>query len=69
MKKFMLLPAVLFFSSPAFAQEESMMITVNINRVCAAIVNIPYASDNFSDAEWKRFQKCVRFMRKFDNVE
>ena len=29
-----------------------------VNRVCAYIVGIPYASDNFSDEEWERFKLC-----------
>jgi hypothetical protein len=29
-----------------------------INRFCAYVVGIPYASDNFSDEEWKRFVYC-----------
>lgn len=67
MKKLLFLPFLLAFASPVSANE--MMITVNVNRVCAAIVEIPYASDNFSDEEWKQFQQCVRFMRQFDGIE
>ena len=40
-----------------------------INKFCAYVVGIPYASDNFSDAEWEKFKSCVRFMRKFDGIE
>jgi hypothetical protein len=29
-----------------------------INKFCAYIVGIPYASDNFSDEEWERFKFC-----------
>lgn len=68
MKKLFTLPFLFLFASPVFAQED-MMITVNVNRVCASIVQIPYASDNFSDEEWKQFQKCLSFMRKFDGVK
>jgi len=67
MKRLLAIPFLIAFATPASANE--MMITVNVNRVCAAIVNIPYASDNFSDAEWKQFQKCVQFMRQFDGVK
>jgi hypothetical protein len=67
MKKLLILPFLLAFATPAFANE--MMITVNVNRVCASIVNIPYASDNFSDEEWKQFQQCVRYMRQFNGVK
>jgi hypothetical protein len=30
----------------------------DINRFCAYVVGIPYASDNFSDEEWNRFVLC-----------
>ena len=46
-----------------------MMVTLNVNRLCAAIVGIPYASDNFSDAEFQKFQQCLRFVRQFDGVQ
>jgi hypothetical protein len=65
MKKLILLPFLILFATPASADE---MIYINVNRVCATIVGIPYASDNFTDAEWKKFQNCVHFMRKFDGV-
>jgi sarcosine oxidase delta subunit len=29
-----------------------------INRFCAYVVGIPYASDNFTDEEWGRFVYC-----------
>lgn len=67
MKKVFLLSSILLFSTPAFA--EDMMIRVNVNRVCAKIVGIPYASDNFSDVEWEKFKHCVRFIRQFDGIE
>jgi hypothetical protein len=55
------------FATPAMAND--MMIRVNVNRVCAAIVEIPYASDNFSDEEWQQFKDCVEYMRQFDGIE
>lgn len=33
------------------------------NRICAYIVGIPYASDNFSDDEWERFKVCKHYLR------
>lgn len=30
----------------------------DINKFCAYVVGIPYASDNFTDEEWKRFVFC-----------
>ena len=29
-------------------------------RYCAKEVGIPYASDNFTEEEWKRFTICVK---------
>lgn len=67
MKKFLAIPFLIACATPASANE--MMITVNVNRVCAAVVQIPYASDNFSDKQWEQFQKCVRFMRQFNGIK
>ena len=67
MKRLLAIPFLIAFATPAFADE--MMITVNVNRVCAAIVNIPYASDNFSDAEWEQFKQCLQFMRQFNGIK
>jgi hypothetical protein len=66
MKKLAFLLPLLFIQ-PASANE--MMITVNVNRVCAAIVGIPYASDNFSDAQFQKFKQCLRFVRQFDGIK
>lgn len=30
----------------------------NINQFCAKVVGISYASDNFTDEEWQRFEYC-----------
>jgi hypothetical protein len=30
----------------------------NVNKFCAYVVGIPYASDNFTDEEWQRFVYC-----------
>jgi hypothetical protein len=64
-KLFFLLPLLLY--QPANANE--MMININVNRLCATIIQIPYASDNFSDEEWGQFQQCLKFVRQFDGVE
>ena len=66
MKKLAFLLPLLFIQ-PASANE--MMITVNVNRVCAPIVGIPYASDNFSDAQFQKFKQCLRFVRQFDGIQ
>jgi hypothetical protein len=57
----------ILFASPAYAND--MMIKINVNRVCAAIVNIPYASDNFTDEEYEKWKSCVAYLRQFDRVE
>jgi hypothetical protein len=31
---------------------------LDIDRFCAKVVEIPYASDNFSEEKWKEFQEC-----------
>ena len=66
MKKLAFLLPLLFIQ-PASANE--MMISVNVNRVCAAIVDIPYASDNFSDAEFQKWKNCVAYLRQFDGIQ
>jgi hypothetical protein len=34
-----------------------------INRFCAHVVGIPYASDNFTDEEWERFVYCREHLK------
>jgi hypothetical protein len=36
----------------------------NVNKFCAYVVGIPYASDNFTDEEWTRFQYCTRTLNQ-----
>lgn len=60
MKK--LLPLFLLIPTSVSAQE---VYSVNINKFCAAIVNIPYASDNFSDEEWEQFKGCLQYVKQF----
>jgi hypothetical protein len=33
-------------------------------KFCASVVGIPYASDNFTDAEWQQFQNCMTFFER-----
>lgn len=56
----LLFPLLLFL--PANAQE---IRSINLNKACAAMVGIPYASDNFTDEEWKQFQNCLAFLKKY----
>jgi hypothetical protein len=43
--------------SPLHASEE-------VNKFCADVVGIPYASDNLSDEEWERFVYCRESIRR-----
>jgi hypothetical protein len=36
----------------------TQMSNESVNRFCAYVVGIPYASDNFSQEEWERFTYC-----------
>jgi hypothetical protein len=47
----------LLFASSAYATPSSK--EESVRRFCAYVVGIPYASDNFSDQEYKRFLYCV----------
>jgi len=67
MKQFII--TTIFAFTPLSAQANDMMVYLNVNRLCASIVNIPYASDNFSDEEWEQFQQCVKYVRQFDGIE
>jgi hypothetical protein len=42
------------------ASIETKPFNEDIARYCADKVNIPYASDNFTDAEWYEFESCYR---------
>jgi hypothetical protein len=42
------------------ALQDPYVAPENIRRHCAAVVGIPYASDNFSEKEWQQFVGCVR---------
>jgi hypothetical protein len=46
------------------ASLSSAQIEERINKTCAYIVGIPYASDNFSDREWERFVVCKNLMKR-----
>ena len=35
-----------------------------INKFCSTVVGIPYASDNFTDEEWKRFEYCRNYLNR-----
>lgn len=50
--EFFIIGLLLMTASKATTYEES------VNRFCAKVVGIPYASDNFTDEEWERFKYC-----------
>jgi hypothetical protein len=58
---------VIPFVSPFPVEPE--MITVNVNRVCASIVNIPYESSKLTDEQSKKFQGCRDYLLKFKDLE
>jgi hypothetical protein len=53
----------LLLPTPVSSQE---VYSINVNRFCADIVNIPYASDNFTDDEWEKFKSCVNYVKYFE---
>lgn len=63
MKQILLSTLLVFGMSNSTQAQE--VIPININKVCSAIVNIPYASDNFTDKEWEQFKECLVFMQYF----
>ena len=60
----LLLSTLLVFGMSNSVQAQEV-IPININKVCSSIVNIPYASDNFTDKEWEQFKECLAFMQYF----
>jgi hypothetical protein len=40
------------------SQSQPAEYSETVNRFCAYVVGIPYASDNFTDEEWNRFVYC-----------
>ena len=57
-----LLSLMLLLPAPVSAQE---VYKININRFCADVVDIPYASDNFTNEEWEQFKQCVKLLKEY----
>ena len=57
-----LIPLLLLLPTSVSAQE---VYSINVNRLCAEVVGIPYASDNFSDEDWQQFKSCMNFVKDF----
>jgi hypothetical protein len=55
--------ALLFLLPTSISAQE--VYSININRLCAEIVGIPYASDDFSDEDWQQFKSCVNYVKDF----
>lgn len=54
---------VIFLASvlaPTITYTYTVPFNEEVARYCADKVNIPYASDNFTDAEWYQFESCYR---------
>jgi len=58
-----LLSLMLLLPASVSAQE---VYKININRFCADAVDIPYASDNFTNEEWEQFKTCLKFMKQYE---
>jgi hypothetical protein len=52
----------LLASTLSASQAQAIQSPEDVNKVCAYIVGIPYASDNFNDNEWNRFVLCKELM-------
>jgi hypothetical protein len=49
-----------FILATVTAYQDPYVAPEYIQRYCAAAVGIPYASDNFTEAEWHEYVGCVR---------
>lgn len=45
------------------SQAHAIQDQEDVNKTCAYIVGIPYASDDFSDKEWERFKLCRELIK------
>ena len=45
------------------SQAHAIQDQEDVNKTCAYIVGIPYASDDFNDSEWKRFKLCRELIK------
>jgi hypothetical protein len=52
----------LLASTLSVSQAHAIQNKEDVNKVCAYLVGIPYASDNFSDKEWERFKHCKELL-------
>jgi hypothetical protein len=53
----------LLASTLSVSQSHAIQNAEDVNKVCAYIVGIKYASDNFDDNQWNRFVLCKDLMR------
>ena len=52
----------LLASTLSVSQAHAIQSKEDVNKVCAYIVGIRYASDNFDDNQWNRFVLCKDLM-------
>jgi hypothetical protein len=52
----------LLASTLSVSQAHAIKSPEDVNKVCAYIVGIRYASDNFDDNQWNRFVLCKDLM-------
>ena len=57
-----LLALLVFIPNTVSAQE---VYPINVNRLCSAIIGIPYESDNFNDKKREEFKECLEFVKYF----
>jgi len=53
-------PMIELLASAIISQSQA---SEEINKFCAYVVGIPYASDNFTDEEWNRFVYCREHLK------
>lgn len=45
---------------------DAQYITINVSRVCADIVSVPYGTDSVTDTEYNQWMGCVNFFKEYD---
>lgn len=56
---------ITLFPQTVKADDSKEVYSINVNKLCAVVVEIPYGSDNFSDEKWNEFKDCRNFIRFF----
>jgi len=45
---------------------DSQYITIDVNKVCADIVSIPYKTTSVTDTEYNQWNGCVNYFKQYD---